>query len=385
MEEDLKDSLMNNDIVKATKLLERHPIQYTPISYIPAEATVLHIASILGYVEVVKVLLEKGDVDVNAIDEQGWSALIHSITNGENEVTKTLLDSQLCDINLCDIYGQTALHIEAEAGSRNATIAEWLIDSGATIDVEDRDGMTPFLRAIETHNFPVARCLYARRCNLTARSNDGRSCLHIAAQHHFLDMVLWMIMDLKMNPNVFDNNFQTPLMLCVQRCSPGPNVFKLMHHLLKAGTNINLQDGNCNTALLLALCNPMAIKRKHVQLMIDHGSDPNIGNRDGLTPIWQAVYDGRHYPDRKEIVQLLLYENCYLDMSCRGKLLFTSGVDQVYCYENFMCPLEVALDSGNYDAAKLLITAGCHVRPELRYDTQVSFRIQVKFHLFSIF
>ena len=95
-------------------------------------------------------------------------------------------------------------------------------------------------------------------------------------------------------------------------------------------------------------------------------------NRDGLTAIWQVVYDGRQHPDRKEITQLLLYENCYLDMACRGKLLFASGPDLVYCYETFMSPLEVALENGSYETAKMLITAGCHVRPDLRYDTQVS-------------
>ncbi len=159
-------------------------------------------------VDVVRALLEKGDVEVNAADEQGWSALIHSITNGQNEIIRVLLDSRRIDVNLCDVYGQTALHIEAEAVNKNAVIAEWLIDSGALLDIDDRDGMTPFLRAIEAHNFPVARCLIERGCNAYARSNDGRSCLHIAAQHHFIDMVLWMIGDLKMNANVLDNNFQ---------------------------------------------------------------------------------------------------------------------------------------------------------------------------------
>ena len=104
----------------------------------------LHIASILGFVDVVKTLVDKGDVDPNAVDEQGWSALIHSITNGQNEVIRVLLDSQVVDVNLCDVYGQTALHIEAEAVNKNAIIAEWLVDSGAQLVIEDRDGMTPF-------------------------------------------------------------------------------------------------------------------------------------------------------------------------------------------------------------------------------------------------
>ena len=276
MDAELRVALVNNDIETATKLLETHPIQNTPISYIPADATVLHIASILGFVDEVKTLVDKGDVDPNAVDEQGWSALIHSITNGQNEVIRVLLDSQVVDVNLCDVYGQTALHIEAEAVNKNAIIAEWLVESGAQLDIEDRDGMTPFLRAIEAHNFPVAKFLIEKECNVHVRSNDGRSCLHIAAQHHFVDMVLWMIGNLKLSPNVFDNNFQTPLMLCVQRCSPGPSVLKLMHHLLKAGTNVNLQDCNRNTALLLALSNPTTIKCKHVKLLLEHGADPNL-------------------------------------------------------------------------------------------------------------
>ncbi len=54
MDEELRVALVSNDIAKATKLLERHPIQNTPISYIPTDATVLHMASILGFVGTTK-------------------------------------------------------------------------------------------------------------------------------------------------------------------------------------------------------------------------------------------------------------------------------------------------------------------------------------------
>ena len=49
-----------------------------------------------------------------------------------------------------------------------------------------------------------------------------------------------------------------------------------MHHLLKAGTKVNMQDCNRNTALLLALSNPSTIKYKHVKLLLENGADPNI-------------------------------------------------------------------------------------------------------------
>ena len=48
-----------------------------------------------------------------------------------------------------------------------------------------------------------------------------------------------------------------------------------------------------------------------------------------------------HYGDRIRIVEALVATNGCLDTACRGHLLFTSGMESVYSYENAMTPFEV--------------------------------------------
>ena len=165
-----------------------------------------------------------------------------------------------------------------------------------------------------------------------------------------------------------DYSKQTPLIVTVQQRQSPRALYLAMNALLQGECDINAQDENGDTALLHALCNSSCIKLKHVELLISKGANIDLQNRQGLSAIWQAVYDGIHYPDRLEIIQLLLEANCRMDTECRGKLLFTLGYNSVFCYETPMTPLEVAMDSGFYAAAKRLILAGCQIKEEVLAD-----------------
>ncbi len=360
--EEFRASVLKGDYERAME-------QFT--TDIPEGANVLHVAAMMGYVDCVSHLMDRQEFDLNSKDSSDWLPLMHAIANNHRGVASMLIPSCKCNVNHTDTFKQTCLHIEAQAPSPSTDVAELLLIHGAIIDGEDAEGMTPFLRAIESHNVIVAEFLYAKGSNVLTCTYNGQCALHIASYHHFTDLVLWLL-KIGCSVKVFDNNFKTPLMLCLQRKQQPRRVLHIMNILLEAGSDVNFQDCHGNTALLLALGNPGVLKKEHIELLLRFGADPNIPNRAGLTAIWQAIYDQLHYPDRMQIIYLLLYQNCYLDMSCRGKLLFTSGVDSVYCYETFMSPLEVALESGFHEAARMLVMAGCIVRPNLRCDMAAS-------------
>ena len=337
----------------------------------PEGATVLHVAAMMGQLNIVAHLLSDVNFDVNLQDTSGWTPLMHALSNNHQDVSWLIIKSGKCDVSVCDSFEQTYLHFLAQCQGSDVAMADYFLLNGVQIDAEDKEGSTAFLRAIETHHKDLARHLHKSGCNVHSCNLAGQHALHISVYHLREDLVSWLL-DIGCSVNCQNNLFQTPLMLCTQNRSHPAKVFHMLRYLVNRGSQVNVQDCQGNTALLLALGNPSIIKKPHIELLLMAGANPNIPNKQGLTPIWQAVYDGLHYPDRIKIIQLLLYQNCYTDMSCRGKLLFTSGVDSVYCYENFLSPLEVALDSGYQHAAKMLVHAGCQVRSALRGDMKCS-------------
>ena len=379
--EQFRRSILDHELSKAEQLWASGELPESVPDHVIEEAldgqraSLLHVVASLGYTDCIKALLgnTKDSLNVNGQDPLGWTPLMYAIANGHVEAVNVFLDCKTCDVTNQDGYLQTPLHLEAQYHSKTVSVINSLLRCQAAINAEDVMGLTPFLRAVEVNNCLVAEFLYSKGCDILMAGYDGRSALHIAALHHREALLIWLLkIGLSKLVNGLDHNFQTALMLCVQHKSSSESMYNIMKLLITAGARVNHQDCHGNTAILLAMLNPSAIKFTHIELLLEAGSDPNIPNREGLTPIWQAVYDGVHYPDRQQIIQLLVRTNCYLNMSCRGKLLFTSGLNSVYCYETFMSPLEVALNSGYYDAAKMLVMAGCKIRQDLRYDKQVT-------------
>ena len=372
MEDELKTHLLRSDMAAVAELIASNPLPNMSPDTLPDDVNALHLAAILGYVDVAKILVKSHASLVNCQDSTGWTPLMHAVANGHVDVTELLLDCPVCDISLVDNFQQTALHVEAQSQSGSLEMTKLLTGHGLRGEAEDSESMTPFMRAVEAGNVQTAQYIFkVSGCRINARSIHGKTVLHIAAEQCAEELLPWLL-QVGAAINALDNRFQTPLMVCVQQKRHPHLVFRIMKHLVDAGSLINAQDVNGNTALLLAMSNPAAIKKHHIEFLLISSADANIPNRDGLTPLWQAIYDGIHYPDRLRIIRILLQENCYLEMTCRGRLLFTSGLDTVYCYENFLSPFEVAMDSGYYKAAKILMLAGCQVKPEMRYDEHAS-------------
>lgn len=157
-------------------------------------------------------------------------------------------------------------------------------------------------------------------------------------------------------------------MVAVSQRKPPGITYSIIHQLVKSGVDVNAVDKYSNTALLLAMTNEQCIRKAHIQLLLHHGARTDVVNSDGLTPLWQAVYNGSQNSCWYRVVELLLALNVNLNRSCRGQLLFTCGLNRVYTYENRMTPLEVAMDIGNFAAARLLILAGARVTSQVQHE-----------------
>jgi len=138
--------------------------------------------------------------------------------------------------------------------------------------------------------------------------------------------------------------------------------------LFEAGAQLDLADGAGNTALMHAVLSTSA---DVVDWLLYAGADARRANNIGVTPLWQSVFDvtSRRKHDQWPIIRRLLMTDCAVDQKCRGPLLFSYGNEYVYCYEEPVTALDVAVDGGCQSTARLLVGAGCSCSTSLVMST----------------
>lgn len=147
-----------------------------------------HVAG-TGDVQHVKELLHWG-APVNAVDDEGYTALHRALLGKATEVTAVLLENG-ADVNM-PVQGSTN---DAKATplllalSLDARILEAILMRGAKVDQTDKDGNTPAELAIAAENAEALRLLALHGANLNWQSESGETYLMMAAQKPHADSV----------------------------------------------------------------------------------------------------------------------------------------------------------------------------------------------------
>ncbi len=77
--------------------------------------TPLHVAAQFGHIQVMERLLNMKNLDFDATDKQGMTALHLAISRGYEDICKYLIDNG-ASINIATKEGRTCLHLAADAG-----------------------------------------------------------------------------------------------------------------------------------------------------------------------------------------------------------------------------------------------------------------------------
>ena len=199
----------------------RHATQRLLDEGIPADfrdsrgRTPLFLAAMMGEVDVVKLLLARDDVDINAQTEPPYSMtpLYVAAESSQPEVLRILLQGE-ADVNLRSWRG-TALN--RAVSSSNAISTELLLEAGADPNSRDENDNPAIFEAAKVLEMcdsrPATRTvklLHKHGANLKARDSSQSTLLHVAAEACNIEAVRMLLAE-GLDPDIADNLGQKPL------------------------------------------------------------------------------------------------------------------------------------------------------------------------------
>ena len=140
----------------------------------------LYIAAMYGHLKLFKIRKDKHNFDDHMADTDGWTSLHHSARCGSYD-SFTYFADMGADIYLKNDDGQNCLHIAAQHGHLN--FCKTLNDKhNFDVHIADKDGWTALHYSARSGSYDLLTYFADMGTHIYLKDNDGRNCLHIAAQ-----------------------------------------------------------------------------------------------------------------------------------------------------------------------------------------------------------
>jgi ankyrin repeat protein len=145
-------------------------------------------AALVGNDAVLSLLLDRG-ADVNALDDEGQSALFFACVGRSTNAVRLLLEHGVSaeTINKNSVGGGTPLTVASEKG--DAEIVNILIARGAVIDQRTDTGSTALLKAAHCGKVAVVKMLLDKGASVNAANDLGQTALMLAAHEDHAEVV----------------------------------------------------------------------------------------------------------------------------------------------------------------------------------------------------
>ncbi|CAI9744077.1 serine/threonine-protein phosphatase 6 regulatory ankyrin repeat subunit B-like isoform X12 [Octopus vulgaris] len=202
-------------------------------------------------------------------------------------------------VNQINSYSKTFLMAACEQGS--TSLIDFLIESGANIDMSDKGKNTALHYAVESHKKAAVALLVSRGANVNKQDSGGETPLHLAVRKNYEDVVK-VLLNSKENNNLQVNQQRRDgwIALHFPCCCGRKDVVELP--LQQNGIDVNAVENKGWTALHVA-CRYGS--KDVVELLLKHkDTDVNAETKQGHTPLHLASFHGR-----KDVVDFLLQQN----------------------------------------------------------------------------
>eukprot|EP00903_Cladosiphon_okamuranus_P012099 g11354.t1 len=202
-------------------------------------------------------LLSRGSIDVNQLNEGGWTPLIVAAMRGSSRVARILLDRG-ADVSITEDRGNTALHLCSANG--HLSVAVDLMKAGADLEVKASDGWTPLHLAARGGYSEVTAALIEAGACVDCRIPTGATPLYLAAWKGHWDTVR-NLLHAGANPLAMDTiDRDAPIPLDV---AAGKGHSEVVHELLQ---QVGIKGCGGDSGGVDALC-AAAVKAQHLGIM----------------------------------------------------------------------------------------------------------------------
>ena len=248
-----------------------------------------------GDIETVRYLINS-EVDIDAQDQEGNTALMLASQNGYFDIVKLLVDNGAY-IDIKNKYGITAIDYSRnseilklfmdiapyyilnnkeiliyQSNFDNEENVKILLNNGIDVNYIGPYGTTAIILA---RSIEIVKILIDAGANINMQDNNGNTILMNVSARGQSD-ILELLLEHGANINIKDKYGRTAFTYAVS--AGNDNIIKI---LLKNGYNINTQNNNDgNTALSIAV---LSGNSSTVKLLLDYSADHSIKNKYGQT------------------------------------------------------------------------------------------------------
>lgn len=267
----LRIAIYGNNMSLTRKILLQNP--NLDLNQQVCDTTILSTAVIKGTPAMVRQLIQHGAC-IHTKEHNGNTPLHIACLMGKLEVTKVLL-AQNADPLALNNDAITPLHYAAS--TPNPQLCAELLRHTQYIDPQDNKGQTPFMYAIAHKLTRQIQILLDKGASLSIQDDSGATPLHLATRS--LNSVQ-PLLNKHANPNARDNRNAIPLHYAVYTGEK-----TCVKELLKI-SDINAQDKKGATPLLVSI---LFGHEDIAQLLLHKRANPNIIAHGGFPPLHVAV------------------------------------------------------------------------------------------------
>ena len=286
----------------------------------------LHIAADNSHFNLCMALINKHDFDARLPDLAGMTALHYFAQNGSYELVNVVADMGI-DINLKTNNGKNCLHIAAD--NRHFHLCKNLISKrNPDVEIPDHDGWTPLHYFAKRNGYELVQTVADMGIDINLKTNDGKNCLQIAADHGHLSFCRVLINKHNADMKLPDNDGWNALHYFAKSGS-----YELIKVVSDMGTDIKLQTNDGKNCLHIAADNSHL--NLSMRLINKHNFDARLPDHAGRTALHYFAQNGSY-----ELV------NAIADM----------GIDINLKTNNGKNCLHIAADNRHFNLCKQLIS-----------------------------